>query len=1298
LADRPGEQFALDRLVELYRQEEGSLAPLLSYYEQQAQTAPGAYAPAMVLGELYRRSGRLPEAEQQFRQASAARPRLPAPFRALARLAGEQNHQDQITPHLERALNLSRGPARAEILRELREITIAQGDLGAARRYHSQLVRSSSSVFVRLELGQALAQQDRHRDALEAFGQVLPRVGGDRRAQVPVLTEMARSHIALGHDDQALEQLRRAIRLTPRNSGQRVELLELMVDVYRRRDTLRELVNLLENQGVNGFEEAELLGRLCDELAESAQAQRWYRRALSLNSRHVDTRLRLIRLYLRQGELDQAIQEYQALLRVAPQEPRFLTELAELYLRAGQRERALVLLARASRSNPTHEAIHAALLNTYSQWGEEALALEEARILARIAPRNERHLIELGERYFQGGDRQRALATWRRIPQVIPERWRGLAALGDVYADHELANDALELYQEALEIRPREISLVRRLASLHERIRSWEEALTRWHEVIELAADNDPEASREARSRIITIWAQQRRLPRQVPTLTRRFQQANPDITTGRFLYETLERLGRLPQAAAVMSRIVELRPGDVEARLALERTLVRQGRLEEAMEVAQQLLELEPRQSRELLQRLASYAMQLRQQDQALDFAARALALNPGDAQGHLRLAQLHRQQSQFGRATQQYERALELDNRLYDGYVELAELHETLGQPAQAVQVYLRLLAKAPDDALVARAGRQALLLALMDSSIAELEDDLLPLTLAFPERPVYRRVLVSLYRNLTWSLIQAVNHGSAQEAAAARQRLDAIGQRSLQPLLDALLDADPAQQEAAVSMLGHLGNPSAAVPLVAYGNGEGPPQLRAQALLAAGLVGDARVVPALIELLEGAGSPNLRDTAAFGLSRIATSQAANALAQQLDSPHPSLRALACIGLGRARLPHYNDELLERLRPNRESSQVVQAAAAWALGLLDAPQTTPQLLRLLRSGPPLVRQAAAWALGARDEPRARDVLAGALFDDQQDIRRVAAWALRRAGSGLLEPPRHEMAQRLVEGRFDATVYVHNLVRPPTGQGSALAALSQAGPQLVVALERALGGRGVMQNNRAVLALQAWQHDASTATEQRENNSTGREPGGLRFTPLVTEEEGRDPTVQTALQPLRDVATRRANALLVHSQTDLRRLAVGLLGRAAGAGDNSAKAGLRRALNDSAPSVRHLALEYIARHGGADYGAAVVELLASPRWNERVRVARTLGHLPADIAVAPLSRLLQTDPSTPVRAEAAVALTLQGERGYRALREALRHEADGAVRALACQTLASLDRSSRAAEEAICTPALSED
>jgi tetratricopeptide (TPR) repeat protein len=1259
LEARPDEQFALDRLIELYRQEHGTIEGLLSDYEQRIASEGRVFAPRMVLAEIYRRGGRIEEAMRLLREAAEIRPADPSPHLVMARAAREAGGAAGARAALDEALRLSRGADRQDVLRLLRELALGQDDLDAARRYHQDLVRASGdSLYVRLELAQDLARLDRHQDAVEELQAVLTQVSGDPRARVPVLRELAASQSALGQEPEALATLRTALGLTQPGSGERAELLEMMVDVYRRGDALRELVDLLEDErGGGGFERAELLGRLCDELAEAARAEQWYRQALRLDARHVDTRTRLIRLLVRQGRIEEATREYETLTRTAPGEPQFVTELAEMYLRLGERERALGLLARTGRSHPSDATLHSALLTLYGQWGEDELALEEARILARIDPRDETHLVELGERYFQAGDQERALATWRRIPTVTAERWHGLAVLGDVLADHEMADEAVALYEEALALRPDEAGLIRRMANLLERLRRWDEAVARWSRLIEVAPADDTSARREARTRIVTIWANERRLHGQLPDLRRRFSGRPPDLEAGRFLYEGLERLGQPRDALSVIRSVLLHRPGDVEALMALERCLVRDGDLAGAMDTVRRLLELEPRRARELYQRLSSYAMQLQRDDEALEYAARALELNPDDAQGRYRLAQLYRQQGDDGRAVTEYTRAIELDDRLFDAYLELAEVHEMHSEPQDAIRVYVRLLGKSPDDAMVLRAGRQARLLAIMDGTVDRLEHELLPLALAHTERVIYRRILVELYQDLTGSLIQVATSGDDDAAQGARTRLEALGQRSLQPLLDALLDADPDQQKAAITMLGHLGNASAAVPLVAYATGEGDRSLRVMALLSAGQVGDTRIVPDLVRVLDAPPVPEMQEVAAYGLARIASPDAITALLRHVEGPSSSVRTFACIGLGRDRQARHLDVL--RRVFDRDSQTTPRRAAAWAMGQLGSDQATSHLAGSLPNAPPGARTAVAWALGAADDPDARRALAVALFDaGDEDLARTAAWALRRTGSGpLSSDPRPDEVPELP---VQADAVLAGLMPMDPAGGSALAALARAGPELEAAIDHALGGRGVPSNARIAATLRAL---------------TGSRTGELRLPHIVTSEELAATDVRDALRPIETLVVRRATALLGHTEPEIRRRAALLLTRIGVEG--GALPGLVAALESNDAGVRSITLDNLESCDDPSLTRPLLALLRDDRWLTRVRAVQALSRIPGDEIGRTLAEVAARDDSPAVRSEAVSALGSRGPNFQAALIESATNDDNALVRTAACRALA---------------------
>src|SRR6185295_15654498 len=145
------------------------------------------------------------------------------------------------------------------------------------------------------------------------------------------------------------------------------------------------------------------------------------------------------------------------------------------------------------------------------------------------------------------------------------------------------------------------------------------------------------------------------------------------------------------------------------------------------------------------------------------------------------------------------------------------------------------------------------------------------------------------------------------------AARVELDRVGAHGLRPLLEALRDEkDIAQQRIAVQVLGHLGNKGAAAPLVHMARQEPAKdqrhigtlpetldrEVRVDALVAAGRLGDAKVIDDVLPLMDHQESA-MRQAATFTLGRSGDKRAVAPLLKALDDRRPSVQALACLGL---------------------------------------------------------------------------------------------------------------------------------------------------------------------------------------------------------------------------------------------------------------------------------------------------------------------------------------------------------------------------------------------------------------
>ncbi len=150
-------------------------------------------------------------------------------------------------------------------------------------------------------------------------------------------------------------------------------------------------------------------------------AEKAYREALYLNRELVPARVNLADLLRRQQRPDEAREQLQLALAIAPEHGLSLHALGLLETRAGNAELALDYLARAAaveESGIRHRYVYAIALHDLGQPGA---ALDQLRRLHRIAPANADVLLALANYSAEQGEREAALGYARQLVQLQPQ-------------------------------------------------------------------------------------------------------------------------------------------------------------------------------------------------------------------------------------------------------------------------------------------------------------------------------------------------------------------------------------------------------------------------------------------------------------------------------------------------------------------------------------------------------------------------------------------------------------------------------------------------------------------------------------------------------------------------------------------------------------------------------------------------------------------------------------------------------------------------------------------------------------
>jgi cellulose synthase operon protein C len=1306
LGKQPHDAGALAKLLELYRRFR-TVEVLKTEYQASLAKKPDDWSALVVLAKIHRTLGDDTTALELLQRATKARADDPAGWLLLGEIHRGFGKPADARASYEQALAHAQDkPTRSRALRALADLAVAANDVEAADRYFKQFLEiDPKNAQLRIEYGDAMMAAKRADDAVAAYGEAEKLLAGDPAKRVEVVARRGQALEALGRDEDAKAEYRRAIKLAPRGYYIEVELTARIVDIYRRNQELARLVAEYERQwpeAGRGHFEWDTLGKLYEETGAQDKAILALKRAAAKAPWELETQRRLIQLLENSGRDDEALAQFEAVVRVAPGEARFQIDLVDRYWRRGQEKKALEGLKRLESRFPGDPGILSAIADLYQRYGKEDLAIAAYERLAKIEPDDPSHLVALGEQYFQKGDKIRALATWKRIANG--KSAAAMAKLGEVMAEHNMPAEALANYGKAIKLEPKNAELYKGRAAIQEAQKAYGDALADWEEVLRLIDPKDRTARRDARRRLVQVLL--RTQGKEVEYRSRwlaAFTKRPAEVEAGYYLIEYYAKRPYSGEPQRTLLAMRALAPDDQEVMFDLVKSYRGQRNYDAAVAMLLEIAKVAPHREHEIYNSIAEIKSEARLDDEAKEWAQKALAKNPNNPGAYQRIAELNISMQRFDDAIVAYEKTIALDPRNTKSFFALAELYVQGAQPTKAIELYRRLLRSAPDEEVLARAGREAIDLEEMTGTLGELEKTLAPLAFMMSHKAVYRRVLVDLYLRYVPALVEHARYGSEEIKQASRVELTRIGEHGLRPLLEALRDEkDPTQQKVAVSVLGHLGNKGAALPLVNLARQEPKVdptstrrtsslaqgiewELRIDALIAAGRLGDASILNEVVPLLTH-GEAAMREAAVFTLGRTGDRRALPYLVKALDDRRESVQALACLGFAQELDPKTAATATSIVADGRRHD-AVRAACAYALGIQRTTSALAALSTAVTDNRGNTSRVAAWALGQLgDEKATAALIRGYVGRAQQDGAEIL-WAIGRTiGAGLSPSAVADLRDYPVRSdRFDAVARAAALPGP-------LPSLPIP-EKLLLGYERELG-------DALLAALSEHRDVVLTALGDLNANDRRIALGGLAPATLGDRAQAALERIGPRLVPALDRLLRRDDA-------ETRALAILTLAKAAPPSSPELEKDIATAIHDGSPLVREHAMQAVpvvaARLGKSP--TALIRLLrdalTGPSWEDRRTAALALGKLGADqpvdaltAAAADASSLvreavatalgagpagaiepmltLSTDAVASVRAAAATSLARQrDERARRRLRE-LANDPSSAVRAAA--------------------------
>ncbi len=635
----PSHREAVDALAERATAEE-RWDELASLQERRFDLASGAIkraAIALDAGRLHLdRLEDLAEARRWFSRALELFPEDPSLHLAMAELERRGGHAEARARHLERALELTDDDAQPELIDEVAQLNLEQGDpASAADHYRRALDQAPEDERLLESLAQSLAAAGRDAELAEVLERRAAALEGDPQRQAELLVQLGALHeerlddLAAARD--AYERARRAHPARPRLAAALDRVLGKLGDQDGRRALLEE--------ASDSAPAAERPGLLCalgellhEDGRDGAGTVRAFERALELEPGLERALAGLARVAAASGDEDGLLRTYQREASVTGDPERsaaLATEILRLCEAREEPERALPAVERWVASAPDDPAAVRALARLQESLGRTEELVRTLERLEALVAGAERATTRrrLGFLHAAEGREERAIAAWRAVLEMEPDDVATLEALRDALAEgdpQELASVQRRLV-DLLPPEPRAACLIA-LADL-------------------LATRLDDAAG--------AVGALERVLDE---------GQETPDVA--RRLEELLDRVGRHDELLARLdARRARLAPDDAELQaLDLRRAqllLDPLGRYEEASALFRELHRREPG-SREILQGLERAARACNDHEGLADWLE-ARAEEEEDPEQRARLA---------------LERAVLLDERL--------------GRPEEARSVY--------------------------------------------------------------------------------------------------------------------------------------------------------------------------------------------------------------------------------------------------------------------------------------------------------------------------------------------------------------------------------------------------------------------------------------------------------------------------------------------------------------------------------------------------------------------------------------------------------------------------------
>ena len=415
LSRKPKEGSTFDRLYQFYLEGPG-LDAMISDYQAESAAKPDNPNVQLILGHIYKRFGKDPEAIKAYQRAVTLSSNDYYPHLALGHIYTTLRQYEEAINALTKAAALSEQMEsatpddRTAIYKTLGRAYFHQDRVADAITTWTKIAElDPQNIFARIELADLFHEQKLYRQAI-AQHEAITEIKKDDPYRVCLsLREIGKIHEDTGAYEEARARYDAALALTAPGNWLRKDLQHRIIGIYAADANWKDLITYYQGKLKATPNDPELIGLQASAYIENQQLDEGiaaYRKGLELAPTDAELRLNLIAALRSAEKLEDAAAEYEVLSEQQPDDFGIYRELGKLYLELEDKGKAKSTYQRMIDRDPENASTHLILAEIYTghEWMEDAVASYQKAI--SLAPDSLDYIEYFGEFYIRQGNQR----------------------------------------------------------------------------------------------------------------------------------------------------------------------------------------------------------------------------------------------------------------------------------------------------------------------------------------------------------------------------------------------------------------------------------------------------------------------------------------------------------------------------------------------------------------------------------------------------------------------------------------------------------------------------------------------------------------------------------------------------------------------------------------------------------------------------------------------------------------------------------------------------------------------------